>query len=121
MKTKTCYYNVINFNLALFFTLWLCVNYNYSNYNTNDSPELILLELKDSHLYEKQNYKKPQPFTLRKKSKHLLQLKYMLFSHKKKEKKVIRQWSYRVRGWGENVKYKNGSTKYQSVYIAEKR
>lgn len=45
----------------------------------------------------------------------------MLFSHKKKEKKVIRQWSYRVRGWGENVKYKNGSTKYQSVYIAEKR
>lgn len=39
---------------------------------------------------------KKQPFTLTKKSKHLLQLQYMLFSHKKKEKKVIRQWSYPV-------------------------
>lgn len=59
-------------NPALFFTLWLCVNYNYSNCNTNDSPELILLELKDSHLFEKQNnykktiiytYKEEQTFT----------------------------------------------------------
>lgn len=39
---------------------------------------------------------KKQPFTFTKKSTHLLQLQYMLFSHKKKEKKVIRQWSYPV-------------------------
>lgn len=64
---------------------------------------------------------KKQPFTLTKKSKHLLQLQYMLFSHKKKEKKVIRQWSYPVQNKKKNIKYKNGSTKYQSAYIAGKR
>lgn len=47
-------------------------------------PELILLG--QTHTSVENHYKKPkQPCTLTKKSKHLLQLQYMLFSHKKKE------------------------------------
>lgn len=49
-----------------------------------------------THTSVENHYKKPkQPCTLTKKSKHLLQLQYMLFQSQK-ERTVIRQWSHPV-------------------------
>lgn len=106
----------INSSPALFFTPWLYVNYSYSKCNTNNSLELILLDQRLRPLWKTKQLQKTTIYTYKEEQTFTSIAVYAFQSQKKdSDQTVVTSCAKK------NLKYKNGSTRYQSAYTAGKR